>query len=592
MKKTNILAIVPYEGLKDQMTALANRRDDIDLTVYVGDMEEGYAISQSLRISDYDAVLSRGSTAENIRRSVSIPVIDITPSVLDVLRCIRLAQNFSGSFAIMSHRSITNNVEKVFELLEKPLKVFTIPDTADSNDIAKQVLEIKQQGISLLISGVRSASIARQLGMESILIPSGQESILSAFDKAVSIHQAKQQQDTVSWIYKKLLENSGIGLVVYSAEGKLRFSDLPSSPQADISLTVKLRRYVRRVLEEGELHFMRHEKDTLWRIDGVKVENAPDTLAAFSLRYGGPAFRLTGSILNSFHYEDGLEDYIPADTIGEMQQVIKTADSYAKTASPILIIGEKGTPVEEYVRYIHRHCSQPEYMLASIDCSLLEKYTFSDIMNLNESPLNDTHLNICLLNINCLSQEQQAEFIRYAEGSSLARRNRMIYTFSSRDVTNQPIYDYSVSSGWLRLHIPSLNERRQDIHSLARIYLARLNAELGLQVVGFQIEAEELLCSFSWPENNRQLERILRQSVIQSNTGLISVQTIEGIMANEQKLSVTLKEDTGLLTGTLEEINLRIVQAVLHQEKMNHVKTCERLGISRSTLWRMLNKTK
>ena len=96
MKKTNILAIVPYEGLKDQMISLANRRDDIELTVYVGDMEEGYAISQSLHISDFDAVLSRGSTGENIRRSVTVPVIDITPSVLDVLRCIRLAQSFNG----------------------------------------------------------------------------------------------------------------------------------------------------------------------------------------------------------------------------------------------------------------------------------------------------------------------------------------------------------------------------------------------------------------------------------------------------------------------------------------------------------------
>lgn len=594
MKKTSILAIVPYEGLKDQMTALANERKDIDLTVYVGDMEEGFAISQSLHVSSFDAVLSRGATAESIRRAVTVPVIDITPSVLDVLRCIRLAQSFNGSFAIMSHRSITNNIEKVFELLERPLKVFTIPDTVDSNDIAKQVLEIKQQGISLLIGGVRTASIARQLGMESILIPSGQESILLAFDMAVRMHQARLQQNSLCQIYKKLLENSGTGLVAYSVDGKLQFSDLPSSPQADVSLTVKLKRYVRRVLKEGEIHFMRHEKDKLWRIDGVRIENVPDTLVVFSLRYGGPSFRVTGSVLNSFRYEDDLEDFVPVDTIGAMHTVLKAADNYAKTLSPILIIGEKGTPADEFIRYIHRHCTWSGYMLASIDCSLLEKYAFSDIMNLNESPLNDTHLNICLLNINSLSQEQQAEFIRYAEGSSLAKRNHMIYTFSSCDVTDQLIYDYSISNGWLRLHIPSLRERKEDIPSLARIYLARLNTELGRQVVGFQSKAEDLLCDFSWPENNKQLERFLRQAVLQSDSSLISAQMLETMMMSEQKQSIssTLQEEKGFLSGSLEEINLRIVQAVLQQEKMNHVKACARLGISRSTLWRMLNKTK
>lgn len=67
MRKTSILAIVPYEGLKEQLIALAAERTDIDLTAYVGDMEEGTNIARTMVGSHYDAILSRGATASQIK---------------------------------------------------------------------------------------------------------------------------------------------------------------------------------------------------------------------------------------------------------------------------------------------------------------------------------------------------------------------------------------------------------------------------------------------------------------------------------------------------------------------------------------------
>ncbi len=146
MRKTSILAIVPYEGLKEQLIALAAERTDIDLTAYVGDMEEGTNIARTMVGSHYDAILSRGATASQIKQIVSIPVIDITPSVLDVLRCIRLAQNYDGKYVIVSHANITNNIGRVFELLNRPITVQTLRDDMSSNEIAKWIASLKRQG--------------------------------------------------------------------------------------------------------------------------------------------------------------------------------------------------------------------------------------------------------------------------------------------------------------------------------------------------------------------------------------------------------------------------------------------------------------
>ena len=90
-KKTKILGIAPYEGMKALMMRLAGQRDDIDLTVYVGDLEAGAEIASRHTFQDYDVILSRGGTAEMISSISPIPVVEIQLSVYDILRAIKLA---------------------------------------------------------------------------------------------------------------------------------------------------------------------------------------------------------------------------------------------------------------------------------------------------------------------------------------------------------------------------------------------------------------------------------------------------------------------------------------------------------------------
>ena len=63
------------------------------------------------------------------------------------------------------------------------------------------------------------------------------------------------------------------------------------------------------------------------------------------------------------------------------------------------------------------------------------------------------------------------------------------------------------------------------------------------------------------------------------------------ILSQEPKPKVTISDDF-LLNGTLDEINYKIIQRVLLEENNNKEKTSARLGISRSTLWRILKNKK
>ena len=86
MKQLNFLGIAPYEELANSLTIVGEQFENISIDVFTGDLEEGQEIAQSLFHQNYDAIISRGGTANLIQQSVSIPVIDVSISVYDISR--------------------------------------------------------------------------------------------------------------------------------------------------------------------------------------------------------------------------------------------------------------------------------------------------------------------------------------------------------------------------------------------------------------------------------------------------------------------------------------------------------------------------
>ena len=80
MRKIRILGIAPYDGLAIQLRQEASLRDDIEIDVFVGDLEEGVSIAKRRFSDGYDIIISRGGTAELIDNN-GFPVIDIKISL-------------------------------------------------------------------------------------------------------------------------------------------------------------------------------------------------------------------------------------------------------------------------------------------------------------------------------------------------------------------------------------------------------------------------------------------------------------------------------------------------------------------------------
>lgn len=94
-----ILAIAPYEAMKTALLSAAEAFPDIQMDAYTADLQEGVEIMRQLSEENYDAVISRGGTADLIRPETHLPVIGIPVSVYDVLRTIKLSENYTEKSA-------------------------------------------------------------------------------------------------------------------------------------------------------------------------------------------------------------------------------------------------------------------------------------------------------------------------------------------------------------------------------------------------------------------------------------------------------------------------------------------------------------
>ena len=108
-------------------------------------------------------------------------------------------------------------------------------------------------------------------------------------------------------------------------------------------------------------------------------------------------------------------------------------------------------------------------------------------------------------------------------------------------------------------------------------------------MIGIEPEALDILCGYSWPNNLEQLYLVIRRLARETKGYYVMTETVCSVLNDYRDLG-SKEKFTLNLNQTLEEMQHDIIQYVFEEEGMNRNATVDRLGISRSTLWRKLNK--
>ena len=215
---TRILGIAPYDGMRTAMEQAAQAYPNVELEVYTGDLEEGQAIVQRMAPNSYDCIISRGGTATLIRQVTDLPVVDIHISVYDVLRTMKLAENYTSLYAIVGFPSITEPAHTLCSLLNFDLDILTV---RSAEEVRHTLERLKQGGYRMVVCDMVTHTIAREMGFDAFLITSGIESLHSAIDQAVNISTWFGQLRQENLFLRSITQEQGGRVVVMEPDGSL-----------------------------------------------------------------------------------------------------------------------------------------------------------------------------------------------------------------------------------------------------------------------------------------------------------------------------------------------------------------------------------
>jgi transcriptional regulator with PAS, ATPase and Fis domain len=137
----------------------------------------------------------------------------------------------------------------------------------------------------------------------------------------------------------------------------------------------------------------------------------------------------------------------------------------------------------------------------------------------------------------------------------------------------------------MEIYIPPLREHREDIEPLSQYFLAKHLPKYNNKVKGFTKEAMTILKHYSFPGNVRELENIVERAIILEKSPSITPESLP------QSLSMFQIETVGHgQIVTMDEMNKRYAEKVIDMVGGNRSKAAEMLGISRTSLWRILKE--
>jgi DNA-binding NtrC family response regulator len=264
------------------------------------------------------------------------------------------------------------------------------------------------------------------------------------------------------------------------------------------------------------------------------------------------------------------------DVMGFVEQVAKSPDT------PILILGETGTGKELIAGAIHYRSPNFKGPFIPVNCASIakdlieselfgyEKGAFSGALLSGKKGLIEESSDgtLFLDEVGDLSIEAQSKLLRFLESGEFYRlggTKKMKVQTRVVSATNRNLEDMMEKGQFrkdlyfriavIKVKVPSLKERPDDIILLAKYFLVKFNNKFSKNVTGLSAEAEQLLMSHKWEGNVRELKNLIEKAVLtckgrEITTGDIGISPVVNYMNNQECCRQKAK---GLFFDSLDE---------------------------------------
>lgn len=290
------------------------------------------------------------------------------------------------------------------------------------------------------------------------------------------------------------------------------------------------------------------------------------------------------------HSHTQTSSHLSLDKLGNSAAIAEMNRQLARAAqqnSPILLLGESGSPFEAVARYFHKadtswtEPARPEHIVDS-PLEILQKAS-NGILYLND-----------ISQYNKTTQQSIAFLLTKAE-----RYNTRIICTSTQalaDLLNQSGQDNKLLSvlSSLVIHIPPLRQQTEDIPFLVQQISDELSGSQKNPLPKFSNDALEQLCRYDWPGNLEQLKNVVKNLIVNAEGNDISAQLVHK-MLNQ----FTQQTENELVSGfdfnlplreLREELERRYFEYHIQREGQNMSRVAQKVGLERTHLYRKLKQ--
>ena len=593
-----------------------------DIRIERGLLSAGVEKSAELIHTGTEIIISRGGTARAIKEAFpSIIVVELPITGFDILRTVDQARRLGGRIGVVAFASMVVGIDCLPEILGVELRQYPIENEFEAE---AKVLQACRDGAEVIIGGVITGQIARKHNLPHVLIESGGEGILQAALEAKRIYAARLAEKVKSSLFRTVLDYSYEGVISINQDRQVVIcnpaaSNLSGRKQAE-TLGQPIDKVLPRLKLERVLATGQEELGQIIELAGSQILCNKVPIMVDGRSAGAVAtFQETGKIqqweaairkkiyagghVASFHFSD-IIGASPA-----IREAIAMAREFSVTDSSVLITGETGVGKEVFAQSIHNASPRNAKPFVAINCAALpppilesELFGYAGGAFTGANPKGKAGLleiahggSLFLDEIAEMDFGIQSKLLRVIQekrvmrlGSDrvmpvdvriVAATNKNLKTLIHEQKFRADLY-YRLNV--LRLRLPPLRERKQDIPLFAHHLLSRYE-KAAPHKLHWGPDALERLVQNEWPGNVRELQNIVERIVAVCKQDCIPAELVSRVMRDDDDQLVT---NTAAIWSPADE--REAIRQALEQTRGRLTAAAELLGVSRSTLWRKL----
>lgn len=616
MKDENIVIVSPSKSFSDQAEKVMKEMDVHFPILHASGEEYFEKIQQMVEKNHVYAIITRGYNVKFLRGKLAVPIVDVRYTFEDIYHSFQHALEISDKVAFIS-TDVAHDRAKTFQAMTQHAMV--IPKVSTLPDIPIAVQKLSAEGIEVFIGGRATEAAATKYGTRSVDILVEESSIKTALTEAIHLVQLDKEKQRNQSFIDAILETTENGLIAVSLDADITFVNQKARNYFGEELDAFVGSSLMGLIQEStESNYNLINQLVTVNYQNYILNISPITIEAETIGYLASLEKLDELQVKEGDVRTKLSVKINAakrnfdDLIGSspaLQQTIQMAKKYAATESVVLINGESGTGKELFAQSIHNRSPRKSEPFIAINCaslseSVLESELFGYVKGAFTGAATDgkaglfeaAHKGTIFLDeIGEISLSFQAKLLRVLQEKEVTRigdtksipvdvriisatNRNLIKMVEQGDFREDLYYRLNV----LNLKIPPLRERQSDIKELVLYFLNKAKKPLKISSSAIQ-----LLTTYEFPGNIRQLENIVERLIVLSDNATIEYDLVRSMIENEPQLKKTVEAPQPASTS-LPEAEKELIARTLIRFNNNKTLTAKELQISKSTLWRKI----